>query len=611
MTTTTPSAGQEPVTLVFQPVGRKITLPAGVNLLTAAQQAGVEIVAACSGVGICGTCRVQVIQGRVSDPTPTELNHLSGEELNAGYRLACQTEALSDLRLHLPPSSLARGQQLQVEGKDAGTAFSPAVRVLDLQLPKPSLADLRSDLTRINDAAAEAGCAKLDPTPALIAGLSTYLREHDWTARLALRPGRETSGLVGWCSPQDRVLGLALDIGSTKIAAYLVDLETGATLGSLGVMNPQISYGEDVVSRIAYANRGEHNRRQLQSVLVDAVQAAAETLCRQASADVRQIMDVVAVGNTAIHHFFCGLPVEPLGASPYLPVVQSALSFPAAELGLHFSPGAWVYLPPNIAGYVGADHTAALLATRTYREQESTLLLDIGTNTEISLIHRGTIYSCSTASGPAFEGAHINDGVRAVPGAVERVLVNPDGELVVQTIGAEAPIGICGSGILSAIAALHQTGRIDRRGVLTGSGEKRFVLVPASQSGHGRDIAITRRDVHEIQLAKAAIRTGINILLRYAGIQPEDVQRWIVAGAFGTHIDLRAAVQIGLFPPLPLERFEQVGNAAGMGARQMLLSAALRQEADAFTREIQYIELTTEPEFQDQYVSSMYFPDNR
>ena len=271
------------------------------------------------------------------------------------------------------------------------------------------------------------------------------------------------SELITCAQPGTPVLGLAMDIGSTKIAMYLVNLETGSTLATCGLMNPQIAYGEDVISRIAFANRNEDNRHLLQKVLIQAINEAAAELCAQNGLLVEQIVDVVVCGNTVIHHTFCGLPLEQLGSAPYVPVVQDAISFAAAEIGLHCAPGAHVYLPPNIAGYVGADHVSALTATHTFSTGVTTVLVDIGTNTEISLIHQDQIYSCSCASGPAFEGAHIHEGMRAVAGAIEKVQIH-DGQIQVHTIANQRPLGLCGSGILSAIAEMRKAALIDGTG---------------------------------------------------------------------------------------------------------------------------------------------------
>ena len=599
----------------LQPIGRRVEVEPGTNLLEAAQRAGVEIVASCGGVGICSTCKMRIAEGKVSRPTLTEEEELGKELLAAGYRLACQTEPFGDVRVEIPPESLVAGQRVQVEGREGEIAFDPAVVAVDVTLSPPTLQDLRADMTRVNEALASRGYPILTGSLAQLSELSLFLRRCAWKARIAIRPGKDASELVATLPFGARIVGVAMDMGSTKIAIFLLDMEDGAILGQSGVMNPQISFGEDVVSRIAYANKGDEERLLLQSRLVDTVNTAVAEFCAKENLGVDQVVDVVAVGNTAMHHLFTGLPVEPLGEAPYTPVVADALYFPAGQIGLHAAAGAKVYMPPNIAGYVGADHVSALVATRSYINHEHTsLLVDIGTNTEISLLHNGRVLSCSCASGPAFEGAHIRDGMRAAPGAIERIHIDAQSVRPI-TIGGQPAVGICGSGILNAVAEMLDTHILNDRGVLNNkdlrvrqsNGKSEFLLVPAGETGTERDIVVTRRDVNEIQLAKGAIRGGLEILMKEAGIPVESVDDFIVAGAFGTHLDLYSAVRVGMFPHLPMEHFHQVGNAAGVGARQMLLSTTVRREAERIVSGVEYVELTTYPRFHDVFVECMYF----
>jgi uncharacterized 2Fe-2S/4Fe-4S cluster protein (DUF4445 family) len=325
-------------------------------------------------------------------------------------------------------------------------------------------------------------------------------------------------------------------------------------------------------------------------------------------------VEAVVVGNTAMHHLFAGFPVQQLGLLPFVPAVSQAIEIPAHDFGLEVSPGASIYLPPNIAGYVGADHVAMVLAAGVHQAEDTVMAVDIGTNTEITLVHNGQMYCCSCASGPAFEGAHIREGMRAAAGAIEKVQIQ-DGHVHIIVIGHQRPVGICGSGILDAVGEMVRTGIINGRGVLSpdsalvrGSGKTcELVLVPADETGCGRDLTINRRDVNEILLAKAAIRTGIEVLLEKAGISSAQIQRFIVAGAFGTYLDIHSAVQICMFPNLPLDRFKQVGNAAGSGARRLLVSAAQRNQANDLAKRLQYVELTSHPTFKDIFMKSMDF----
>ena len=415
---------------------------------------------------------------------------------------------------------------------------------------------------------------------------------------------------------------MAADIGTTKVAGYLVDMASGKTLAMKGIMNPQIAYGEDVMARITHCLRHENGMDVLQTAIVGALNDLARDLCAAAGSDGEadpvvyessQIVESVMVGNTAMHHLLLGLPVEQLGLSPYVAAVSSPLDVKGDELGLAFSPGATVHLLANIAGFVGADHLSMLLATDTYKKKGVVVSLDIGTNTEITLAANGRMIACSTASGPAFEGAHIRDGMRAAEGAIERVQI-VDNQLSFQTIGHTAPIGMCGSGILDAIAqlklcgAMNEKGGLDEEHPLIRRGEEMLeaLIADAENTGHGHDIVLSRGDINEIQLAKGAMRAGIELLFDAAGVTASDVDEFIIAGAFGTYISVKAAVVIGMFPDIPLDRFRQVGNAAGIGAKQALLSTTRRAEAAAIAERVDYLELTVSREFQEEFLKARY-----
>jgi uncharacterized 2Fe-2S/4Fe-4S cluster protein (DUF4445 family) len=603
-------AGERPRASVdFQPVGRRAEVPAGTTILAAAQSVGVGLAAACGGLGTCGRCRVRVIRGEVTPASPEERAQLSAAELAAGARLACQTAVQADVRIAIPAESLTTTQRLQLEGEGTEVAFDPPVAAFDVVLEPPTLDDLRADATRLLGALAP---ERPRIGLALLTELPVRLRAQQWSARVAIhRPGGE---VVAVAPAGSRLLGLAVDLGTTKLAAYLVDLDSGRTIGRAGAMNPQISYGEDVLSRIAHANTGPVARHVLGEIAVDAVARLAGDLCRELDSDPSAIVDCVVVGNTAMHHLFAGLPVRQLGEAPYVAALSGPLDVRAADLGLRFATGARVYMPPLIAGYVGADHVAMLLATGAVEGTATVLALDIGTNTEISLAHGGRLWSCSAASGPAFEGAHLSDGMRAAPGAIERVHYG-DGRFFVQTVADLPAVGICGSGILDAVAEGLRAGIIDARGSLARShplvaadnGRARCILVPAARTGHHRDIVFTRSDVGEIQLAKGAIRAGTELLLAAAGIGAAELDEIIVAGAFGTYLDLRSAIRVGLLPDLSEDRLRQVGNAAGAGAQQLLISRERRQLAVELASRAQYLELTTHPAFAERFVEAMGF----
>ena len=583
----------------FEPIGRRGQCSADQSLLESARELNVDIVSICGGVGTCGHCKVQIIAGKVSKLTFEEQGELSAREQEQGYRLACQTFPLSDVKVHVPPESLTAPQRTQVEGLEVDVVPEPPVRALEIQLTAPTLASpVPDDVNLLTALGIPDGSIDFH----LQQNLSRQLRDLNWNLSVALR-GDE---IVALAAPGAKWVGLAVDIGTTKIAAYLVEMETGKTLASRGQMNPQISYGEDLVTRIVAASKNEEGAAKLQSLLTEALNQLAADLCAEIGLSTDHIVEAVVVGNTAIHHLFLKLPVKQLGLAPYVPATRAAVDIKAREIGLKLAPGAYLHLLPNVAGYVGADHVAMLLATRTADATQTTLAIDIGTNTELCLNHNGHLTSASCASGPAFEGAHIKFGMRAAPGAIEHVLLEND-RLEIQTIAGETPIGICGSGLLDIVAQLRLNNIIDKSGRMGAHPRVRketvteFILVERP----GQDpITISQKDVRELQLAKAAIRAGIQALVMAVGLTETDIEQVIIAGAFGTFIDVGSAVTIGMLPPLPLDRFSQVGNAAGTGARLALISTTQRAKAAEIARRDGYIELASVPNFQRKFAEA-------
>lgn len=611
----------------FEPTGRRGECTSDQSLLDCARQLNVDIVSICGGIGNCEHCKIQVISGQVSKPTLEEEASLTQAEMEQGYRLACQAYPLSDIKLHVPAESLTAPQRTQVEGLEVNVHPESLVRGLDAHLSAPTLDSPLSDDANLWTSVRQTpafvpGASVATPRHALTGRaalpygvidfsvqqtLSQKLRDLNWSVHVALR-GNE---IIAINAPGTRWLGLAADIGTTKIAGYLLDMESGKTLVSKGMMNPQISYGEDVISRIVIASKSEENAAKLQMLLVEALNQLAVDLCAEINADPTQIVEAVVVGNTAIHHLFLHLPVKQLGLAPYIPAVRSALDIKARDIGLKIAPGAYLHLLPNIAGYVGADHVAMLLATRVAEAEKTTLAIDIGTNTEICLNHGGRMTSVSCASGPAFEGAHIKFGMRAAPGAIEHVRLSGD-RLEIQTIGGEAPVGICGSGLLDVVAQLRLNNVLDQSGRMSlgvhslirhHDGMAEFVLVERD----GQEaITISQKDVRELQLAKAAIRSGIQALVIAEGLTENEIEQIIIAGAFGTYINVASAITVGMLPALPLERFKQVGNAAGTGARLALISGSQRAEAAQIAQRTRYIELAHAPGFQRKFAEATY-----
>jgi len=609
---TDPKKEHHTYTIDFEPIGRRVEITPGESLLEAAQSAGVDLVSICGGKGSCDGCRVRVMSGKLSSPTPEEKSCFTPIELEEGYRLACQAKPLTDVKVDVPPESLTTTQRLQVEGQGVRVEGKSIISPIALVLESASLTDLRSDTARLRDALQIKGYPSASFSQGVLSNLSDFLREQNWRVRAALRGDR----VVALLPERAQILGLAVDVGTTKVAAYLLDLESGDVLAVRGAMNPQISYGEDVISRIDYCNKNKGGRETLQGKVVATLNGMIAEMCGEADVSSQQIVEAVIGGNTAMHHLLAGLPVRQLAMAPYVPAVGEALDLPAGEIELDISPGAFIHLPPNIAGFIGADHVSMVLSTDVWQTENTVIALDIGTNTEITLAVGGRMLCCSCASGPAFEGAHIRDGMRAAPGAIERVQIK-DGQPNIYTIGEKPPVGICGSGILDAVAELLKDGIIGHRGAFQegasnvregrSAKHKEFLLVPAEDTGYGKDIVVTRSDINEIQLAKGAIRAGLEILLEEGGIAAGDIDEFIIAGAFGTYLDVGSAITIGMFPELPRERFRQVGNAAGTGAQQMLISAERRRVADEIPERVEYIELTTHAGFEKVFIKAMFF----
>jgi uncharacterized 2Fe-2S/4Fe-4S cluster protein (DUF4445 family) len=493
----------------LEPVGCRVDCDLGDSLLEAARAAGLTLTSVCGGDGTCGQCLVRVVRGAVSDLTATERDALDAQQITEGYRLACQARLRGDVTLDIPLASRTVTQRLELAGVDVDVPFEPAVAEHLAALTPPTVQDPHSDLTLLCSAlSGRTGTPVESMDPTALRRLPGLLRSHGWRVRASL----QGSEIVDVRPPDQHPLGLAVDIGTTKLAAYLVDMQTGAALAVDGITNPQIAYGEDVMSRVSFAMKGDAGR--LTAALLDGLNELLRRMCPHPE----RIVEAVVVGNTAMHHLFLGLPVRSVGLAPYTAVASDPLDVKARDVGLAIAPGAYVHMLPNVAGFIGADHVAMILATGLDRTPGTYLGLDIGTNTEVVLACGGRLRSCSTASGPAFDGAHIKHGVRAVDGAIEQVRLEGDGAQV-RTVNGVPPIGICGSGVLDAIDQLRRAGLLTRRGRLLPhprvqdvDGQREFVLVTADQSGTCRDITLGEHDIGEVMLAKAAIRTGIDVL---------------------------------------------------------------------------------------------------
>jgi uncharacterized 2Fe-2S/4Fe-4S cluster protein (DUF4445 family) len=590
--------------IYFEPIGHLISAIKGDTIYSASIRAGLSLSSICGGKSTCGRCKVRILSGKCSSITKNEQLHLSKEEIGDGYRLACNTRILSDLKISIPQITLAE-PRLQLKGIEPKIEIDPIISVHNLVLSTPSLENPIPDWEDIiNNLESQYNLSNLKVDIHLLREINSIVQDLKREISVTIRKNE----IIGVCKKSKKHLGVAIDLGTTKIAIYLVDLFTGETLNTRGIINPQIIYGEDIMTRISYAMKKGVKDLSL------AVSNNINYLVRDFLKDSIEIDEMVIVGNTVIHHLLLGLPVEQLGKAPYVPIIRQAMDIKARELGFNVAPHAYIHLLPNIAGFIGSDHVAMLLATEIDKSNKNVIGIDIGTNTEVALSVKGELSSLSCASGPAFEGARIKHGMRAAKGAIEKVNIK-NSTINYKVIGDIAPIGICGSGILDIISQLRHEKIIDQRGRLqnhdltrkTDNGQE-FVVVPKNNSGTMQDIVVTQNDIGEIQLAKAAIRTGINILLNEFGITEEQIDQIIVAGAFGTYINIESAIRVGMLPSIPLNRFSQVGNAAGIGAKLALVSKRHRSIANKIAKKVKYIELTIHPKFSHEFSHSLQIP---
>ncbi len=626
--------------VVFQPSGRRARVPPGTTLLDAARQVGVEIESICGGDMVCGKCRVLVEEGRFQEEGITsDMGHLSpvtGREMrllrhggtSANARLACAARVLGDVVITIPPESRVHKQVVIKAAGKRQIVTDPAARLAYIHLPEAELEDNTSLWDRAKQVlASRFGYSGLTiDTMALRELPKAWAKGHGgmtftiWQEREVLRV---QSGF------RDRLLGLAVDMGTTTVAGYLCDLNAGEVLAVYGLMNPQVAYGEDLMSRISYANTHPDGLEKLHRVVIDALTEVASETARSIGRSPDEIVEVVLVGNSVIHHLALGLDPHSLGEAPFAPVTKDAADLKARDLGLNVSPGANVHVLPLEGGHVGADNVAVALAEAPHQQSEMMLILDVGTNGEILLGNRDRVLSASSPTGPAFEGAQITHGMRAAPGAVERVRIGdatwePRFKVIGEDVWSDQKMlpvqGICGSGIIEAVAELFAAGilRSDGRFSADCKGHPRcrkngrtweYVLVREDENTLGQEIVITQADVRAIQLAKAAMYAGAKLLMNRLGVHRVD--KVVLAGAFGTVISKEHALLLGLFPDVPPGRVYSVGNAAGDGARIALLNRQKRLEAQELARWIEYVEIALDPHFQDEFVAAMHFPHMR
>jgi len=566
-----------------------------------------------------------VAAGVPSPPTLADLVQLGEEEVREGYRLSCQYTLSDDATVQVAPPLTESAFQILVDtgSPRRGGPVKPDCGVRKFHkrpAPPTDESQQTSDLDEVLrgvdlDLARPIALETLRRVPALLRRSPEGITVATFDgAVISLEPGDTTGELYG----------IAFDIGTTTVVGYLVELSSGETLATVSGLNPQTVYGGDLMSRIAFAAEDPNNVRKLRSKIVRFVNEQIGLACAKAEVARERIYKVVVVGNTCMHHLFLGIDPSHLGRAPYAPAMRGSYRCKAREVGLRVNGGAELFALPLVAGFVGADTVAMILSTRIYASPELRLAVDIGTNAEVVLGGRGQLMACSSPAGPALEGGQIRDGMRAALGAIDRVRIEDD--VSVGTVGNVAPLGICGSGLIDAVAALLDAGIVAPSGRLLTNAEKalpralvsriredeagvpEFVLARSSDSGLGHDILVTQQDIRQLQLAKAAIRSGMVALQQVMGIGDEEISELLLSGGFGNYLNIRSARRVGMIPDLPPSRVRYVGNTAGLGAQLVLLSEIERERAAALSQEVTHLPLPTYPDFQQLFVDAITFP---
>jgi uncharacterized 2Fe-2S/4Fe-4S cluster protein (DUF4445 family) len=607
--------------VTFEPDGKKVRVKGGTNILKAAKEAGVGIRSECGGKGVCGKCKVIIKSAdAVSKVSSVEEKLLSKHEIKEGYRLSCQTRILKNVVVMVPPESRVETRKIELYGIEREVEINPLVRKVHVKLEKPTLSDVKPDLERLLEAVEEQleinGGLEFDFN--VLKELSETLRSSNWDVTVVLWNNRLISVEPG--DTTNEMFGVAVDIGTSKIVCHLVDLKSGKTIAVGSIENPQILHGEDVISRITYASNGVLNLNSLQRLVIEGINKILGEACQNAGIDPNRVYEAVVVGNTAMHHLFLGIQPKYLALSPYTPAVKRSISIAARNLNVdNMNTNGVVTTLPIIAGFVGADAVADILATGIHESEDNALLVDIGTNTEIIVGNKEDMICCSCASGPAFEGVHIKDGMKAISGAIERVRITPNLEVEYETIGGEKPRGLCGSAVIDAVAEMFKHGIIDNHGKfnpnvatprLKRNEGLEFIIAWQYETATGKEITITQKDIRELQLAKAAIYTGCSILLKRKKLEEKDVGTLFMAGAFGNYINPVNAKVIGLIPDVPAEKIKFVGNTAVSGAKMALISEETRQAAESLIKIIRYHELAADPDFNSEFINAISIPNS-
>lgn len=598
------------VEVAYRPFEKVTRVPEATTLFNAANWIGLAIESTCGGRGTCGKCKVRVEKGGFGI-TPADRRHLTDEELDEGWRLACEAKVFEDTVCFVP--GLMRAPKAATMGVSRLVLLEPNVHKVHLSLPAPTLEDTRSDIERLRDALDREGYGMVADLPVL-RRLPAAIRRADLdvTAVLcgerlvAVEPG-DTTGVS---------YGVALDVGTTTVVATLMDLCSGAAVAVASNLNGQAPFGADVISRIGRTRTDAAGATELQRTVIETIDGLLADVYAQAGVDRDHVYEMVVAGNATMLHLLLAVDPHAIAMAPFVPAFREPLDVPAEALGIDIHPDGRVQLLPSIGAYVGADIVAGIQATGLTREPELRLFVDVGTNGEIVLGSSQRVLASAAPAGPAFEGGHIRCGMRAADGAIEGVRLT-GGRVDLQVIGGVRPRGICGSGLIDAVAQLRLAGLLDPKGRLAG---------PADTPGHplvdrlvevdgGRafvledDVVLTQKDVRELQSAKAAIATGIDALMGMTGVRPSDLHEVLLAGSFGTYIDPSSARTIGLVPPVPVERIKAVGNAAGEGAKMALVSFREREMAFDLPHRVEYVELSGRSDFNESFLDAIAFPE--
>ena len=611
---------EKEVKVVFEPSGRSVHVLPGTVMLEAAARAGFIIQTPCGGAGKCGKCLVLIRAGKCP-PLESERSALGESRIAEGFRLACQAKIQGPLTVELPDTSLFQAQQqiLTTDTKEK-LEVQPRVRKCYVEMSPPTHHDPESDMERLRAQVGHCG-----HTVSALRALPGALRQADFKITAVLVDDE----LIA-VEPHDSTAhcyGIAFDIGSTTLVGTLVNLANGADLALAARVNPQTSFGDDVVSRIQKCRTEKDGLAQLQSAVLDAVNKIIDEVLKKGGVDRRCVYEVVFAGNTTMQEILCGVDPSALGELPFVAAFRDAVEMKAADLRLHVNPEARVYVFPQIGGFVGGDTVAGIVATRLDRATEPALLVDIGTNGEIVLAHDGKLLATSVAAGPAFEGARIANGMRATTGAIEKIIM--DGDIRINVIGNVKPSGICGTGLIDVAAEMLRLGILDptgrildpagvppsvsdaiRKRLVEQNGEVNLMLVAAEDTANHAPLFLYQKDVRELQLANGAIRAGINILLNMSGLTPNDLGSVLLAGAFGNFIRRNHARRIGMLPPIACNKIRFVGNTASFGAKRALLSKDEKDYANRIVAQVQHVDLSLNPEFQMEFGAAMLLPDH-